>query len=44
MCPDGIVSFEWLDVRNEIRELGRRMGIDVTTPAVYDFGEDLVAG
>ncbi len=44
MCEDGEVDFEWLDVRNEIRELGRRMGIDVTTQAVHDFGENLVTG
>ncbi len=39
MCEDGEVSFAWLDVRNEIRELGRQMGIDVTTQVLYDFGE-----
>jgi hypothetical protein len=39
MYEDGEVSFEWLGVRNEIRELGRQMGIDVTTQVLYDFGQ-----
>ena len=37
--PDEWVSFEDLGVRNEIRELGRRMRIEVTTEAVYEAGE-----
>ena len=34
--PDEWVSLEDLGARNEIRELGRRMGIEVTTETVYD--------
>ena len=39
ILPEDAVSFEDLDVRNEIRDLGRRMGIEVTTEAVHEAGE-----
>ncbi len=43
MDPDEWVSFEDLDVRNEIRELGRRMGVEVTTGGTYEFLKRLLS-
>ncbi len=41
MSPDGEVSFEYLSIRNEIRELGRQRAIEVTAKVVYESGEQL---